>query len=672
MLNNDPDYKAKDPISRTGKRIFKFCRKFFKNSWGAMRNPRVIVEWSKDIWGIGVNGFWWFITGCRLFRRNVRTSWALAKRVARGEQLSIRERQLMTKTTSDCLRIVPFSLFIIIPFAELLLPVALRFFPGLMPSTFFKSKYDDASLARRLQAKVQMAEFWQDVVMQRTQSIAKDENHVHADKAAELQAFQEKLLTGQKFPTVQEILRFNELFNAEMQISKMNTAQLQAMTKMLGLTPMTLPLHNQLQLRHHITSIRREDRDLLWEGVDGLTKDDLIEACHKRALRFHLVTESEMRAELTRWLEISRQPKISMQLLLWIQSFYLSGEEKAAGFTAPEPEDFQVKVEEKPEVEIDPKDAFDGMEQRQKVRLEATQSRLEELEQEIQEVLAEEEASKEADKAADTQEEEPSSTSAKEEEKMSIVEEVKKEKEKRAEKKEKQKAEKAKKAPSKDWSSALDEEQEDKQTILQRMESLSEAQELNRVIIERQRLMLKNQLEFMSKMRRSVDNADAEHSQGTFRVLLDQRVRLAEMMTSYSKDLDEIETLLNEADSVTQDPNSWSSPSIREGDEEWTSDLFGQLDINQDGVISRREFYHFCNTSEMGPRLKEILASENNQESNGEANSDVTNGQGGARSDKAAGATQTAGRSEATPTMSKLPPTATIWEPKDEKADQRL
>ena len=33
-------------------------------------------------------------------------------------------------------RLVPFSVFIIVPFMELLLPVALMLFPGMLPSTF--------------------------------------------------------------------------------------------------------------------------------------------------------------------------------------------------------------------------------------------------------------------------------------------------------------------------------------------------------------------------------------------------------------------------------------------------------------------------------------------------------------------------------------------------------
>ena len=44
----------------------------------------------------------------------------------------------LVRTTADLFRLVPFSVFIIVPFMEFLLPVALKLFPGLLPSTFNK------------------------------------------------------------------------------------------------------------------------------------------------------------------------------------------------------------------------------------------------------------------------------------------------------------------------------------------------------------------------------------------------------------------------------------------------------------------------------------------------------------------------------------------------------
>jgi hypothetical protein len=56
----------------------------------------------------------------------------------------------LQRTVQDLGRLVPFSVFVIVPFAELLLPVALKLFPNLLPSTFEgqKSREDKAARLR--------------------------------------------------------------------------------------------------------------------------------------------------------------------------------------------------------------------------------------------------------------------------------------------------------------------------------------------------------------------------------------------------------------------------------------------------------------------------------------------------------------------------------------------
>jgi LETM1 and EF-hand domain-containing protein 1 len=42
----------------------------------------------------------------------------------------------MVRTTADLFRLVPFLVFVIVPFMEFLLPVAIKLFPNMLPSTF--------------------------------------------------------------------------------------------------------------------------------------------------------------------------------------------------------------------------------------------------------------------------------------------------------------------------------------------------------------------------------------------------------------------------------------------------------------------------------------------------------------------------------------------------------
>ena len=74
--------------------------------------------------------------GTKLLGKEIRISFRLALKMAAGYELSRRESRQLQRTTQDLIRLVPFSVFVIVPFAELLLPVALKLFPNMLPSTY--------------------------------------------------------------------------------------------------------------------------------------------------------------------------------------------------------------------------------------------------------------------------------------------------------------------------------------------------------------------------------------------------------------------------------------------------------------------------------------------------------------------------------------------------------
>lgn len=74
--------------------------------------------------------------GLKLLLADIRISLKLLHKLASGKSLSRRERQQLTRTTADIFRLVPVAVFIIVPFMEFLLPVFLKLFPNMLPSTF--------------------------------------------------------------------------------------------------------------------------------------------------------------------------------------------------------------------------------------------------------------------------------------------------------------------------------------------------------------------------------------------------------------------------------------------------------------------------------------------------------------------------------------------------------
>ncbi|CAM9821026.1 unnamed protein product, partial [Sphacelaria rigidula] len=83
--------------------------------------------------------------GCKLLWSDIKTARKIVSRMLRGFPMTRRERKQLLRTASDIFRMVPLAAFVLIPFMEFLLPVALRVFPNMLPSTFqvTRSEHDE-------------------------------------------------------------------------------------------------------------------------------------------------------------------------------------------------------------------------------------------------------------------------------------------------------------------------------------------------------------------------------------------------------------------------------------------------------------------------------------------------------------------------------------------------
>lgn len=99
--------------------------------------------------------------GFRLLGIDVKISGGLVWRVLNGYSLSRREYNLLKRTVGDLFRLLPFSVFIIVPFMELLLPLFIKFFPGMLPSTFQTASDKNEKIKQNLKIKLEMAKFLQ-------------------------------------------------------------------------------------------------------------------------------------------------------------------------------------------------------------------------------------------------------------------------------------------------------------------------------------------------------------------------------------------------------------------------------------------------------------------------------------------------------------------------------
>jgi LETM1-like protein len=107
------------------------------------------------------NHYW---VGTKLLWEEIKTARMLVGKTLGGTALTRRERKQLLRTVSDLFRLIPFSMFVIIPFMEFTLPFALRLFPNMLPSTYQDSLKAEENMKRELKSRIAMAQFFQEYV----------------------------------------------------------------------------------------------------------------------------------------------------------------------------------------------------------------------------------------------------------------------------------------------------------------------------------------------------------------------------------------------------------------------------------------------------------------------------------------------------------------------------
>eukprot|EP01039_Chlorochromonas_danica_P019438 gene19438-23533_t len=90
-------------------------------------NPAATWESIKEV----AHHYW---VGSKLLWSEMKLTREILGRVVRGHEMTRRERRQLIRTTMDMFRLVPFAVFVIVPFMEFLLPFALKLFPNMLPS----------------------------------------------------------------------------------------------------------------------------------------------------------------------------------------------------------------------------------------------------------------------------------------------------------------------------------------------------------------------------------------------------------------------------------------------------------------------------------------------------------------------------------------------------------
>lgn len=260
--------------------------------------------------------------GSKLLAAEVKISWRLALKMAAGYELTRREHKQLQRTVQDLGRLVPFSVFIIVPLGEALLPLALKLFPNMLPSTFEGQKSKEAKAKVLRSTRKDVSTFLRSTLKETGLPLSQ----ATAQKEEFANFFRKVRSTGET-PTTDDVIKVCKVFRDDMTLDNLSRPQLVSMCRYLNLNTFGTDMMLRYQIRHRMRQIKRDDKAIQYEGVDSLTVSELQMACAARGIRTHSVSPARMRNDLSTWLALRLKEGVPSTLLV-LSNAYMYGQDQ--------------------------------------------------------------------------------------------------------------------------------------------------------------------------------------------------------------------------------------------------------------------------------------------------------------------------------------------------------
>ncbi|KAL8672143.1 MAG: hypothetical protein Q9168_003387 [Polycauliona sp. 1 TL-2023] len=267
--------------------------------------------------------------GTKLLATEVKISTKLALRMAAGYELSRRENRQLQRTVQDLARLVPFSAFVIVPFAELLLPVALKLFPNLLPSTYEGQKSKDAKATSLRTTRKEVSNFLRDTLKETGLPVSAVSAQAHKEEFADF--FRKVRTTGQS-PTQEDVIKVCKVFKDDLTLDNLSRPQLVGMARYMNLNAFGTDMLLRYQIRRRMRQIKLDDRAISYEGVESLSVPEVQNACASRGLRTQGMSPGRLRDDLQMWLDLRLKYGLPSTLLVLSNAFmYTQGKDSEMG-----------------------------------------------------------------------------------------------------------------------------------------------------------------------------------------------------------------------------------------------------------------------------------------------------------------------------------------------------
>lgn len=269
-------------------------------------------------------GHYW--TGFKVLGVEVKTSVKLLSARLRGVELTRRQSQQLNRTFTDLLRMGPFLVFVIVPFMEFALPVFLRLFPNMLPSPFIQEDQKKTNIKNISQLRLEMASFMQEMVVEMgKKKVSAQEGKQAEDTVKALVDFVEASRNAEPINPDSFSVLLETFSDDELTMERMTREKLQMLCRFMGVSTIGSNEFLRYSLLARLRTIREDDIQISWEGVENLTLTELKQCAVARGMQAESDDKSYYQQKLKRWIELSVDRNVSPAMLILSQAFAVSG-----------------------------------------------------------------------------------------------------------------------------------------------------------------------------------------------------------------------------------------------------------------------------------------------------------------------------------------------------------
>lgn len=220
-------------------------------------------------------------------------------------------------------------MFLIVPFAELLLPVALKLFPNMLPSTYEGQKARDAKALNLRSTRKEVSGFLRNTIRETGLPLT-----AATVKNDEFTDFFRKIRTTGESPSTEDVIKVCKIFKDDLTLDNLSRPQLVGICRYMNLNSFGTDAMLRYTIRHRMRQIKRDDRAIFYEGVDSLSVPELQMASASRGIRTHGVSPARLREDLGMWLELRLKQGVPSTLLVLSNAYLYTQGGKESEFAS--------------------------------------------------------------------------------------------------------------------------------------------------------------------------------------------------------------------------------------------------------------------------------------------------------------------------------------------------